>query len=57
MTSSSELPHADTQDWTAEMKAEEGQKQLVSELELHEGTVMSQVLRQLGSTDGHGAGA
>lgn len=57
MISSSEAPHAETQDCTAEMKAEEGQKQDVSLLEEHEGTVVSQVLRQRGRTEGQGAGA
>ena len=40
---------------TAEVKSDEGQKQLLSEFELHWGTIESQVLRQDGRTDGQGA--
>ena len=40
---------------TAEVKFEDGQKQLISEFELHCGIMGSQVLRQDGRTDGHGA--
>ena len=40
---------------TAEVKSEEGQKQLLSEFDLHWGTIGSQVLRQDGRTEGQGA--
>jgi hypothetical protein len=40
---------------TAEVKFDEGQKQLVSEFELHRDIIGSQVLRQDGRRDGHGA--
>jgi hypothetical protein len=40
---------------TAEVKSDEGQKQLLSEFDLHWGTIGSQVLRQDGRTEGQGA--
>ena len=40
---------------TAEVKLGEGQKQLMSEFDLHWGIVGSQVLRQEGRTKGQGA--
>ena len=40
---------------TAEVKFEDGQKQLMSEFELHCGIMGSQVLRQEGRRDGQGA--
>src|SRR3954449_492453 len=40
---------------TVEVKFGEGQKQLMSEFDLHWGTIGSQVLRQDGRTEGQGA--
>lgn len=40
---------------TAEVKSGEGQKQLMSEFDLHWGIIRSQVLRQDGRTEGQGA--
>jgi hypothetical protein len=40
---------------TAEVKFGEGQKQLLSEFDLHWGIIGSQVLRQDGRTEGQGA--
>jgi hypothetical protein len=40
---------------TAEVKLDEGQKQLLSEFDLHWGIIGSQVLRQDGRTEGQGA--
>jgi hypothetical protein len=40
---------------TAEVKLGEGQKQLLSEFDLHWGIIGSQVLRQDGRTEGQGA--
>ena len=40
---------------TAEVKSGEGQKQLLSEFDLHWGAIGSQVLRQDGRTEGQGA--
>jgi hypothetical protein len=40
---------------TAEVKFDEGQKQLLSEFDLHWGIIGSQVLRQDGRTEGQGA--
>ena len=39
----------------AEVKSDEGQKQLLSEFDLHWGIIGSQVLRQDGRTEGQGA--
>lgn len=53
--SSSDPPHADTQDCTLAMKLALGQKHLESLLDLHLGTRLSQVFKQLGRTGGQGA--
>ena len=54
MTSADEEPHAETQVWTLVMKEAEGQKQVVSEFEVQEGRVESQVFRQEGRRGGQG---
>ena len=55
MISSSLPAHADTHSCTEAMKSGLGQKHLVSLFDEHLGMMLSQVLRQLGRTEGQGA--